>query len=379
MSRLHRPVMLSLILSVGLPSLALAVEHEVRILLDLDNDTATGCQVNTVEGPFDGVEQILITTVETSSSPMEGTVTDLAVADCVDEATNTFGAPSSFDGGWPVGIGNGAGGRDVVETYIPSLSLVIEDPSIIHLGVVVNDEFGGQQALLTQDGTPDGPPILLDLQVNEPPNAVADEYETDEDTPLDVADPGVLTNDTDPEGDPLTVISFDATSAEGAAVSVNPGGGFSYDPTGAPDLQALGAGDMVGDTFTYTIEDPEGGSDTATVTVTVEGLDLQAIMNIPTLGKWGVIFLALLLAAAAIRLAGRGGASTLYLVLVLTGAGVAWGATVLDGLTDDWSAGDQLASNGLVVFGKGEGDQLCFRVDIDLLFNTSSTAQSDPK
>ena len=40
------------------------------------------------------------------------------------------------------------------------------------------------------------------LPVNDPPEAVDDAAETAEDTPVNIA---VLDNDTDPEGDPLTV------------------------------------------------------------------------------------------------------------------------------------------------------------------------------
>jgi hypothetical protein len=153
-----------LLLSLAAPLTASAVTHEVSIYLDLDNDAATGCEVATVDGPFAGAEQVLISTVETSSPPDAGTVTDVAVADCVDAVTDTFGPPVSFDGGWPVGIDNGVGGRDVVETYVPLARLVVSDPAVVRLGVVVTDEQGGEVALLTVDDTPDGEPILLELR-----------------------------------------------------------------------------------------------------------------------------------------------------------------------------------------------------------------------
>ncbi|RDJ39194.1 MAG: HYR domain-containing protein [Crenarchaeota archaeon] len=111
------------------------------------------------------------------------------------------------------------------------------------------------------------------LSVNFPPTAVDDSNATDEDTILNVAAPGVLTNDSDVEG-PLTVISFDGVSAEGAIINVNPDGSFSYDPTLAPAIQSLNNGDQVIDTFTYTVED--NGlpilTNTATVSITVDGI-----------------------------------------------------------------------------------------------------------
>ena len=46
-----------------------------------------------------------------------------------------------------------------------------------------------------------GPPST----VNGPPVGVADTYETSQDTTLTIAAPGVLVNDSDPDGDPITV------------------------------------------------------------------------------------------------------------------------------------------------------------------------------
>lgn len=98
---------------------------------------------------------------------------------------------------------------------------------------------------------------------------------------LDVMARGVLGNDTDPDGDPLTVTGFDATSANGAAVTVNPDGSFTYDPTGVPAIEALGAGETLADTFTYTIADGNGETDTATATVFVAGVNDAPILGGP--------------------------------------------------------------------------------------------------
>ena len=71
----------------------------------------------------------------------------------------------------------------------------------------------------------------------------------------------------------LTVDSHDTTSALGATVVVNADGSYSYDPSSAAALQALQAGDTVNDTFTYTVIDGNGVTETATVTVTVLGVN----------------------------------------------------------------------------------------------------------
>jgi VCBS repeat-containing protein len=108
--------------------------------------------------------------------------------------------------------------------------------------------------------------------VNAAPTATADAIATDEDTPLLVAAPGLLANDTDPDHlDVLGVKGADTTSALGASVSVGANGNLTYD---AGDLfQHLAAGESVTDSFHYTIADLSGTTATATVQVTVNGVN----------------------------------------------------------------------------------------------------------
>ena len=96
--------------------------------------------------------------------------------------------------------------------------------------------------------------------VNDQPVAEPDTYSTAEDTPLTVPAPGNLVNDSDVDGDPLTVTYFDAATSHGGVISANPDGSFSYTP--APNFNGV-------DTFTYTISDGQGGTDTTTVTINV--------------------------------------------------------------------------------------------------------------
>ncbi len=107
--------------------------------------------------------------------------------------------------------------------------------------------------------------------LNDAPTAVDDDYDTDEDTVLNVAAPGVLVNDSDIDGDAFGVTAADVTSQYGAIVSVNADGTLSYDPTGSDTLQDLAVGESLDDTFSYTIADVHGATASATVTVTVEG------------------------------------------------------------------------------------------------------------
>ena len=90
---------------------------------------------------------------------------------------------------------------------------------------------------------------------NNPPNAVDDTATTSQDTPVVVS---VLANDTDPDGDPLSVTAV-GSPAHGTAAA-NPNGTVTYTPA---------SGYTGPDSFTYTAGDGRGGSDTATVSLTV--------------------------------------------------------------------------------------------------------------
>ena len=90
--------------------------------------------------------------------------------------------------------------------------------------------------------------------VNDPPVAVDDAISTNEDTAVTIS---VLANDTDADGDTLTVASV--TQGSHGAV-VNNGSNVRYTPS---------ANFHGSDSFTYTISDGHGGTDTATVIVTI--------------------------------------------------------------------------------------------------------------
>ncbi|MFA5941428.1 MAG: retention module-containing protein, partial [Sinimarinibacterium sp.] len=95
--------------------------------------------------------------------------------------------------------------------------------------------------------------------VNDAPDAVDDVVGTPEDTPITIP---VLVNDSDPDGDPLTVTGV--TQGANGTVTIGPDGNPIYTPN---------EGFNGTDSFTYTISDGQGGSDTATVTVNVESVN----------------------------------------------------------------------------------------------------------
>ncbi len=111
---------------------------------------------------------------------------------------------------------------------------------------------------------------------NTAPVAVDDAYTVAEDVVLTGGN--LLTNDSDPEFDPLSVsavngqaanVGSQITLASGALLTVNADGTFTYDQNGAFDY--LDVGQTGNDSFSYTIADGQGGSDTATVSITING------------------------------------------------------------------------------------------------------------
>jgi Ca2+-binding RTX toxin-like protein len=90
---------------------------------------------------------------------------------------------------------------------------------------------------------------------NDAPDAVDDNAASLQDTAVTIA---VLANDTDPEGDTLSVVG--TTNGTSGNVVANPDGTITYTPN---------PGFLGTDSFTYTIDDGNGAGDTATVTVTV--------------------------------------------------------------------------------------------------------------
>ena len=94
--------------------------------------------------------------------------------------------------------------------------------------------------------------------INDAPVAPDDAYSTDENVVLNVSAPGVLENDTDVDGHPLTA-SLVSDVSHGTLV-LNADGSFTYTP--AANFHGT-------DSFTYKASDGAADSDLVTVTITV--------------------------------------------------------------------------------------------------------------
>lgn len=103
---------------------------------------------------------------------------------------------------------------------------------------------------------------LAIVSLNAPPEAQPDAYVVDEDGILDVAAPGVLDNDADPDEDPLDAVLVD--DVDSGSLTLNSNGSFTY----WPSLDFNGT-----DSFTYQAFDGELYSEEVTVTITVTSVN----------------------------------------------------------------------------------------------------------
>ncbi|WP_347250360.1 retention module-containing protein, partial [Zoogloea sp.] len=129
------------------------------------------------------------------------------------------------------------------------------------LRYVPNPDFNGPDTVTYtisdgKGGTSTATVTINVAAVNDGPVAQPDLATTPEDTPVTVV---VLGNDSDPDGDPLTVTGATVDPTRGS-VTVNPDGTLNFTP--APDI----TGPVV---ITYTVSDGKGGTATSTVTVNV--------------------------------------------------------------------------------------------------------------
>ncbi len=108
------------------------------------------------------------------------------------------------------------------------------------------------------------------LDGNNPPVAVDDSYSTVKNTTLNVSAPGVLANDSDPDGDPLSAALGGSNTSNGT-LTFFADGAFIYQP----DLNFTGT-----DSFTYTANDGTADSNEATVTITIDAANMMHVASI---------------------------------------------------------------------------------------------------
>jgi len=121
------------------------------------------------------------------------------------------------------------------------------------------------------DGSQSSPArVAITIIADRPPIASSDSYTTAPGTTLTIAAPGILANDSDPDGDPLTAILVSGVSH--GVLALNANGSFTYTSDGS---------NATTDSFTYEASDGTLPSNAATVTIT---LDSSIHANADTFG-----------------------------------------------------------------------------------------------
>ncbi|MBY4892336.1 tandem-95 repeat protein [Rhodobacteraceae bacterium N5(2021)] len=183
-----------------------------------------------------------------------GTGTDALFGD---DGDDTFIVSSAEDGDGDT-IDGGNGPDETTDNDV--LDLRGAGVVTINDAADANDDGATAGTVTFEDGsvlTFEGIETILTDPTNEDPDAVDDANSGDEDT---VITGNVLGNDTDPNaGDTLEVISN--TDPSNGTVTVDANGDYTYTPN--EDFNGV-------DSFTYTISDGNGGTDTATVTLAVD-------------------------------------------------------------------------------------------------------------
>jgi VCBS repeat-containing protein len=263
-------------------SSALGATTDFRVLLDVDDNAATGCSV----AGMSGVDQILLTRVETTATTASVTRTSRQVC-----TAGVLGAETDvITTGWSAGF-NASSGTLLVETRMPISALGTALPHEMRIGVEAQQGSAIHTAIARRDGSapvfpemPRGrrratsPPgavrvIIMDgdgtdwlpltalidgiaaggssnLRIlrffafsaadgflyfrfdanlsTDAPVAVDDEFPRPAGAGVTVPAPGVLLNDINPSGTPLTAMPVSQPSH--GDLTLNPDGGFTYTP-----------------------------------------------------------------------------------------------------------------------------------------------------
>jgi VCBS repeat-containing protein len=216
-----------------------------------------------VEGSDANGVTLVSNTVSVSLIVSAGNTTPVAVAD--NYATNTGTALS-------VPPAQGVLSNDTDADGNPLTAVKQTDPTNGTLALNANGSFvytpdpgaSGPDSFtyVANDGTANSASATVTIAVNGVPVAANDSnYSTNENVPLTVTAPGVLSNDTDPEGDALTASLVDPAGQ--GLVNLNTDGSFTYTP---------GNNFSGTDSFTYRASDGSAESNIATATITVNNV-----------------------------------------------------------------------------------------------------------
>lgn len=175
-------------------------------------------------------------------------------------------------GGNPAGVTEDLAFEEISIDPSAYSSLNAGESEVITYTFTIRDDFGGsvdQTITITINGLGTGAPVPQDDVV------VGDETSVLSGNVF--ADNG-MGPDTDPNGDTFTVTAVENTAGnvsnttvgtDGGLFTINPDGTFTFDPNG--DFNDLEDNDVEPTSVDYTVTDTDGNSETATLTVNVQG------------------------------------------------------------------------------------------------------------
>ncbi|WP_419342739.1 retention module-containing protein [Achromobacter sp. PD1] len=168
-----------------------------------------------------------------------------------------------------------AGGGDAGGSSFVRLARILETTTPLDLAYP--NPSRGQEILPRLSGTgAGGDEEATPATVNTPPNALNDTGSGEQNS---LVRGNLLLNDSDPDGDPLAIVSVSGRPMTPAGLTVNGsnGGTFTVLPDGSyvfnpgNEYGHLAVGETATSTISYTITDPSGATSTATVVVTITG------------------------------------------------------------------------------------------------------------
>ncbi|GAB3673562.1 hypothetical protein GCM10028792_09330 [Salinisphaera aquimarina] len=180
-------------------------------------------------------------------------------------------------------------------TNLPPGLVIDADTGVISGRLANNASVGGPYAVTVtaRDGNGGSLSQSFDWTItNDPPVANDDMGSTTQDRAITVtaeSGDGVLGNDSDPDGDGITLTAINGNAGNigqpvagdnGGLFTIGPDGGYTFDPNG--DFAGLQAGQSAATTVTYRINDDDGGSVEGQLVVVVNGANDAPVVVAPT-------------------------------------------------------------------------------------------------
>ena len=233
-------------------------------LADFNTATAFNLTVATSDGFLTDTDTVAITVNAVSDIVADTVATNEDTAVVFNAITGTNGASAdNFENGGRAitSVTQGANGS---VTFLANGQITYTP----------NTNFFGSDSFtytVTSGGVTETATVTVNVAaVNDAPDAVDDDFVAGEDDGPVVVGNAITNNDTDIDGDDLAAVEqTGVTGSAGGLFSIDEDGVVIFDANG--DFEDLVTGQTRETTFTYTIEDGAGGTDTATVTVTVSG------------------------------------------------------------------------------------------------------------